>query len=162
MCEQCLTNIWNFGEVLPELWVVRARRDGEIMEAGDWGLVLCNDPSIVWEKTPLVDPTYGMSKDEKNMYWNNNPEDDPYNFFPDRMFFDVDMDDTITIFQKATENGYNQEQHGKLSLWLWQKVAHHIKNNDVESSMYIFEKRDKTNNTCYNMNPKKLEVVFDD
>ena len=56
MCESCLAEAENFGEVFPGVWLERATKDVVVDEfewnAGEWGLVFCNAPFMVWGVTP--------------------------------------------------------------------------------------------------------------
>ena len=57
MCTQCLVNPFYYGEIAPGWFLIRARRnenDKDGMKIGDWGLVECNGPSIVFKTTPFV------------------------------------------------------------------------------------------------------------
>lgn len=54
MCLQCLTNPFYYGEVLPTWYLIRARRHAEEMRPKDWGLLQCNDPSIIFSTTPYI------------------------------------------------------------------------------------------------------------
>lgn len=57
MCTQCLVNPFYYGEIAPDWFLIRARREesgDRGMQIGDWGLVEVNDPSIVFKTTPFV------------------------------------------------------------------------------------------------------------
>jgi len=59
MCEQCSAKaiLMNDGkEVLPDFFLVLATQDGNAMKTGDYGLVICNDPSFIFSMKPEVDP----------------------------------------------------------------------------------------------------------
>jgi len=58
MCEQCLVNPLFYGQVFGDWQLIRARRDGNEMKVGDWGLVLVNDPSFVWQTSPMISDEY--------------------------------------------------------------------------------------------------------
>lgn len=60
MCTQCLVNPFYYGEVMPGWFLIRARRASSDMDVKDWGLVECNDPSIVFSTTPYI-PASGFS-----------------------------------------------------------------------------------------------------
>lgn len=57
MCTQCVVNPIYYGEIAPGWFLMRARKDEggtEGMRVGEWGLVECNDPTIVFDVTPVV------------------------------------------------------------------------------------------------------------
>lgn len=56
MCEQCMAGTNSWGEVLPGFVLMRATRDGNTMARGEWGLVVCNDPSFIFS-TPRPCPS---------------------------------------------------------------------------------------------------------
>jgi hypothetical protein len=52
MCEQCVANAHAWIDILPGWWLVRAHKDGNEMRAGQWGLMHCNDPSLILATDP--------------------------------------------------------------------------------------------------------------
>lgn len=58
MCEQCTADTEDFGEVVPSWRLCRARKTGNFMKAGDWGLVDFDNPDFYWKSTPVLDPTF--------------------------------------------------------------------------------------------------------
>jgi hypothetical protein len=55
MCTQCVVDPLYYGEFAPGWFLIRATKpDDDIMEVDDWGLVECNNPSIVFSTTPVV------------------------------------------------------------------------------------------------------------
>lgn len=57
MCTQCVVNPIYYGEIAPGWFLMRARKDeygSDGMRAGEWGIVECNDPTIVFDVTPIV------------------------------------------------------------------------------------------------------------
>ena len=69
MCQQCLSLPVYFGEPLPGWTLARARAHDEDWPIGWWGLLRINDPDFIWELTPTPSPTWGMSDDEEEKYW---------------------------------------------------------------------------------------------
>ena len=64
MCECCLAETEDYGEVLPGYRLVRATCNGQLMKANDWGLVYCYDPDFIFTTTPIDTPLRGMSDEE--------------------------------------------------------------------------------------------------
>lgn len=81
MCTQCLVNPFYYGEIAPGWFLIRARReennDKDSMKIGDWGLVECNDPSIVFKTTPFI-------------YADSSKLDLAMNQFEDELITDID------------------------------------------------------------------------
>ena len=131
MCEQCTcaTVGWHlFGD-----WtLVRARFDGMMMKAGDWGLLRMNHPEFAWTNpvVGLTDPWYGIPDTE----WD---EDDerwcPYEDFMiqaeklDLPWAAVQCDSggisLYELIQQGKEAGWNQDEHGYFELWLYHKMG---------------------------------------
>lgn len=68
MCEQCLTEavIWP----LFNNWVLfKAKKNGRLMKKGQWGITQSNDPQIIFDIDPCVDPTYDYDpEDDDDMF----------------------------------------------------------------------------------------------
>lgn len=75
MCEQCLVNPFYYGEFAPGWFLIRATRESD-MKIGQWGLLECNDPSIVFTTTP-------------QLYTNREIFDTAIDNFSDEMFIDI-------------------------------------------------------------------------
>jgi hypothetical protein len=56
MCECCLADCETLGELGPYWSLVRARRDGNRMKAGQLGLRTSNDPTFYLSATPILAP----------------------------------------------------------------------------------------------------------
>lgn len=64
MCEQCIAETEFYGEVLPGYYLTRATKDGWWLKAGDWCLVICNDPEFSFHTMPIKDPFDGMTDEQ--------------------------------------------------------------------------------------------------
>lgn len=67
MCEQCSAETETICEdLLPGWALVVATKDGDMMKAGDYGLIEINDPTFIISKDfkPVPDFTYDMSDEE--------------------------------------------------------------------------------------------------
>lgn len=50
-----MVNPLYYGEVLPGFFLIRARRQYfDEMYPKEWGLVICNGPSLIWKTTPYL------------------------------------------------------------------------------------------------------------
>lgn len=111
MCEQCIVNPLSFGEVLPGIYLMRARRDGNEMNAGDWGLVYCNGPFFVWSGTrekPNPECSYS--------------ESDMSDEFSQMM---VDPRTGYDLFTKAFAFGFDPNKHN-FTAWFWEHIFNHV------------------------------------
>lgn len=70
MCEQCVadTDMYLIGKeksiLNNKMFLTRAKKDGNKMKKGDWGLVTCNDPDFIFQTTPEPNPYWGMTDDQ--------------------------------------------------------------------------------------------------
>jgi hypothetical protein len=69
MCLQCNSLPVHIGEPFPEWALARARAHDEDCPIGWWGLLRINDPDFVWELTPTPSPTWGLSEDQTDLFW---------------------------------------------------------------------------------------------
>jgi len=124
MCEQCLVNPLEFGEVFPGFWLMRARRDGDSWKKGQWGLVECNDPTYVWYSTP--------GSTEK--LWDYPDE------FPQA--FDADPVSGYRLVKAAMTKGYDPDEGGFMP-WLWAYLSEYIQMAEVKEGGDPFPSREE-------------------
>jgi hypothetical protein len=121
-----------YGEVLPCWWLVQATKDGHEMKAGDYGLVVCNDPDYIWSGTPRKDPSFGMTDEEfDNMSDDVGREWDDFMDYVDelRKHFNSDPMTGYSLVTAAKEAGWDRETHGFLLVWLSHRMAEVIERN---------------------------------
>ena len=116
MCEQCDTDCVMWRDVLPGWALIRARRDGRLMVAGQYGLLRSNDPDFVWDGAPQIEP----------------PDDGLFGEWSIgvrgfdsvlRLRPEVGWD----LVEAATRCGYYRHSHGSLAYWLWDHMAKRMK-----------------------------------
>jgi len=140
MCEQCSAATDSYGEteVLPGYYLSRATRDGLWMEDGDWGLVECNDPTFIFQTTPVKDPQHGMSDEQINAL----PKEE-FGKFDE--FVDVSekmgreiagsardefaIDQLGRLYTAMCKAGFNPDTDGRASMWLCHHLACFIEAN---------------------------------
>lgn len=132
MCEQCSAKTIDLGEVMPGYMFVKATVDGNMMKKGDYGLVVSNDPDVVF-RNPMIDITEGMSDEEvNNLQRPENKKDlDKWMEFGSRA---EEFEKTLLmlpssgyeLYKAAMEVGYNREKHGRFSFWLFDYLARFI------------------------------------
>jgi hypothetical protein len=66
MCEQCTAETITLGDLFPGWRVVKATKNGNMMKAGDLGLVQSDDPDYVIScAVPCItDPSFGMNDED--------------------------------------------------------------------------------------------------
>ena len=140
MCLQCLVDPYYFGQVIPGWLLIRARKDDykddpTEMAAGDWGLLRCNDPEIIWNVMPRLapqSPSYGVSvKDCVDAQAElKRLEDIEDRYYKDIERFEVaikrnSIDTTFELMTAGVAAGYDPEERG-FAEWLFNRIAEHI------------------------------------
>ena len=105
MCEMCeaKTEIW--AEPFPGWFLDRATKDGDILKAGEWCLVMTNYPSFWWSEKP--------HSDDDSMEWA-----EAYDKFTNELNTRY-LDDVLLLADAAKKAGYNRDADGSLEVWLF-------------------------------------------
>jgi hypothetical protein len=114
MCEQCVAEAVQHGEVLPGWVLIRASRDGNLMKAGQWGLVSGNDPDYVWSATPrpeppCQDPQWSAWSEEARHFEEALRADPPTGYL---------------LYAAARQAGFIPE--GRFAFWLFGRLGRHL------------------------------------
>lgn len=140
MCQQCMTNAQNYGELLPGWYLMRAQNDGtpmmddKIWKAGMWGLVWSNDPLTIWSSTGTPNPAFGLDDKAEEELWEANKD----NEIGKRIVLDLpdDFEEAFASFSPLTgydlitaamQRGYDPEKSGDLSWWLFDWMGEFLK-----------------------------------
>lgn len=153
MCLQCTTNPWYFdGEVLPGYWLIRARRGYfDEMEPKDWGLVKCNDPSLIFKTTPYL-------YDDLDTLW------EKYDSFYDEWYCSPDLGyDIISAFKQIKPDfrlkrlfvKYGEYYSRNIMMQLYIYLADFIQRATVYTEQDAFPNSDDCSPTDYTYNPKE-------
>ena len=140
MCEQCIADTVLIGgekEVLPGWFLVKAQKDGHSMKAGNYGLVVCNDPSFIFNIEPAVDPLDGMSDEqiealdkndvlwELSKVWSQKAYD-----FTNNIELTYYMMSVYELVSAGIKAGYNEEVDGyNFENWLFNHLGKFIRDN---------------------------------
>lgn len=125
MCQQCVTDARNFGEVIPGLVLMQATRDSPHgWRVGSYGLVRSNDPDVIWDATPIPDPTNGLSDEALNLLLDDNAfawsrEADK---FMQACKEQLTLTDALRIGMLCMEAGYTLND-GLLEYWLFHRMG---------------------------------------
>lgn len=128
MCEACLAECEDLGEIVPGLFLVRALKTWKHIQEGYYGLVRSNDPDLVWEVRPAPDPCEGMTDEEIDeapdtlmqgfFVWDNQVGD-----FVAACRDQLDMTTAYRIGKLCEAAGYNMEEDGFLEHWLFHRMG---------------------------------------
>lgn len=129
MCEQCSAKTKTYGEVLPHWWLVQATQDGNMMKAGDFGLVWANDPDFVWPESlaPRKDPSFEMTDEEfDNMTEETGQAWDEFQDYVESLepHFKCDPMTGYCLVKAIYEAGYDRKKHSfRIIGWLSHRMA---------------------------------------
>ena len=126
MCEQCIAQTTLFGEIFKGIYLVRATKDGHIMQKGNWGLVVANDPFFIFEHTPK------LTKEEDNI---TNSEEE----FLHKI---INLSDINRSTESIILEFYAQENKS-FPLWLNEKIAQFIEKIDINKAQFYDEHSEK-------------------
>jgi len=127
--------------VLPGYFLVRATKDGWIMQKGDWGLVRQNDPDYWWSLTPVEDPLHGLT-DEQIDARGEVATDELFDNAVRELGMALDgrtprmlaatsdyprFSDAVRLNEAVTKAGYDSKEHGGLEYWLCHYLAVFLK-----------------------------------
>jgi hypothetical protein len=140
MCEQCLVNPLYFGEVFPGWFLIRARRDGDLMKVGDWGLLECNDPSIIWSVTPIIKEPDSLTIAEF---------DARFTVFCDELYVPPLIG--YRLVKSVVDAGIFQMGNGNFNISLFEHLAKWINNHDPLKGVDSFPHMDASRNHDYSL-----------
>lgn len=140
MCESCLAEAENLGEIFPGVWLERATKDVVVGDfewgAGEWGLVFYNAPFMVWSTTPRPDPFDGQSDEEINRCSEEAMEEFSQwcelaeNFEVEALEFPITMTDVWRLVEAARQAPavpYDSEADGDFAKWLFNRIGLFLK-----------------------------------
>jgi len=138
MCEGCVADTDLICAIFQGWYLVRAKKDGHIMKAGDFGLVRCNDPDFIFSAFPALEPHATLPDEEIG----NLPESERNkwkDWFCQAQNFDkelkthdvVDFENVYNLVAAAKENGYSQEKNGWFAGWLFDYLGECLKANGI-------------------------------
>lgn len=117
MCEQCCAKTIYLGEIAKGFHFVKATRDGNEMKKGEYGIIRCNDPDIIFPESlkPFPDP-----------YLNNEEDGDKfidlvYNL---REYLIGSFDFGYDFYMACSkEPDWNHEKPGNIDWWIINKMG---------------------------------------
>jgi hypothetical protein len=137
MCLQCTTEAVKILEdVLPGFHLYQAKVDAPEWPAGWYGLVECNDPTIVFPGPLLTDPTFGLS-DEQLSAMKDFPDGyDAFTQAADALGEKLVLPALAGyhIIKASMQLGYSDAEHGYLQFWLMHHLASKVAANTPPSA----------------------------
>lgn len=144
MCIQCLTEalVWK-KQVLPGYYLMKAQVDYlPVIKKGMYGLIRCNDPDVVWDVEPMIDPLHGMSDEEIESISEDSAEWKAHGQFLEtaqnfcewfRLDYDrvgskyknwgLDPEVAYNIIHACKIAGYDKDKDGAFEYWLLNHIA---------------------------------------
>jgi hypothetical protein len=148
MCTQCIVNPFYYGDIAPGWFLIRARREETgVMEIGDWGLVECDNPNIVFKTTPFI------YADKEKLF-------DAIGNFSGEMFTDIEAGYRLySAMEKVKININSRRLMVKYHCFgfnsrFYMYLADYIANSNPETSSDPFPDSDKFVKHDYSFNPR--------
>ena len=134
MCTQCLVYPYYFGEVIPGWFLIRARKDDYkdnplVMKAGDFGLVVVNEPSVVWSTLPKIIPNDDSSDEELDKFYAEVDE------FEERITH-MGIDGIVSLVNSCRKVGFNENNNKYFAEWFYDYIAKYISSCTIEEDSY--------------------------
>ncbi len=145
MCLQCNSLPVYFGKPFPGWTLARARAHDEQWPIGWWGLFRINDPEFVWELTPTPSPTWGMSEEQTDAFWEraewggvaqaDADRDDWYRWPVGEAFLEAfastDPETGYALISAAISVGYPYDDK-VFAHWLFDYLGHYLTTAEME------------------------------
>ena len=113
MCEQCVANAHGWIEILPGWQLCRAHKSGNDMKAGQWGLLTCNDHSLILATDPRTSEHHDCCAHE---------------MFTGLGGVQIYSEIWFSILKAAKTVGYS-DNDGSLESWLMERICKLVKEN---------------------------------
>jgi hypothetical protein len=139
--------IWK-KRVLPGYTLMRAQVDFDVMKKGMYGLVRCDDPDVIWDVEPVIDPLADISDKDVDALDRLSDLWSAHELYNERAlefaeWFRLDYerigskyknwgmhpDVAYDIIDACKQVGYDREKHGYVEFWLLNHIARFIRDN---------------------------------
>lgn len=120
MCEQCMAKTLQVGEICRGFCLVKATQDGFEMKKGDYGIVRCNDPDIIFPESlkPFPDPSFEKEDDDSEL---------SMKFVDLVVEFGKYLVGNLAFghefYTSCMESGYDPDKHGHVDWWVVHKIG---------------------------------------
>lgn len=100
------------------------------MKAGHWGLVESNDPTFVWDFEPLPDPTFNMSEEEQQVFYETHTDETARLDRDEARFAEIFHCSPLVgwrLVESCIKAGFDPKKYGNVSYWLLNYLGQHIR-----------------------------------
>lgn len=129
---------------------MRARRDGHTWKKGEWGLIVSDDPSYTWTSTPSDCPTFGMTDDEMESWFDDPARTDAENkrasgILPNDFneAFNGNPVSGYMLVKAAMERGYDPEESGYFANWFYDYIGRYLVTANMTEEGDCFPERER-------------------
>ena len=141
MCEQCSADTTTIGTVVPGIILVQAGRDGMEMRAGEYGLVECNDPFIIFSRRPASDNLHGWTEEQIDALAKDSPEWVTQRAWLDaggEFAEDLQLDPLLgwRIVEACKAAGYDQAVDGGVTHWLYHRMGQLVEGTKIFNPIF--------------------------
>jgi hypothetical protein len=137
MCDSCVAETIDIGEVLPHWYLVQATKKSDLMDPGDYGLIWMNDASYVWAVKPELDPAWEADHEERD----TTPEENAaFQLWFDKVTeFEDCLDGPPLVGYKLVKACYDAgytASDGRLAVWLFDRLAEFLLKKEAENDLW--------------------------
>lgn len=139
MCLQCVVDAKMIGDkpIFGNYYLMKSQKENEDWGKDYYGLIICNDPLLVWNIKAVKDQTFELSEEEVDDLvisenFNVNLDDlflENLEAFRDILY--LDPCNGYLLIKAAIESGYDKEKHGSFECWFQHKLACFIEENEI-------------------------------
>ncbi len=135
MCLQCVVDAKTIGNkpIFGNYYLMKSQKENEDWDKDYYGLVICNDPLLVWNIKAVKDIYFDLESEEEinNLMENIDVSDDTFcsnlDLFRDILI--LDPYNGYLLIKAAIESGFDKEKHGRFECWFQHKLACFIEEN---------------------------------
>ena len=123
MCLQCCAKCQDIGEIIPGLFLSLAFKDFDHIKSGDFCLIRCNDPDVVFDIRPWSHPLFETPQEDMidhplDLAWNNDAW-----VFRYACAEQLDLSTSVLIGEICSRAGWSFENCGPIEYWLFNKIG---------------------------------------
>jgi hypothetical protein len=136
MCLQCVVDAKLIGNkpIFGNYFLMKSQKENEDWDKDYYGLVICNDPLLVWNIKAVKNIYFDMNSEEEIQYERENRDSCDFTFHNNlELFRDIlylDPYNGYLLIKAAIESGYDKKKHGGFECWFQHKVACFIEENE--------------------------------
>lgn len=134
MCEMCLVEPTEFGEIIPTFYLALGTKDGQEMKSGQYAIIDGEHAVAVFPEKPWPDPFGDMTEEaieavsESDPRWGENHRWlAAVEKFAETCLVNPELGHEL--YEGALKAGFDRERHGWLTYWLYDRAGRMLVDN---------------------------------